>query len=119
MDETDANLRASTLDTLQFLASPTEQRRFAAKVFYENYAGEFACWFFDSFLPENPFTHARYTAQELSTLNDFSQRFDQLLQSLADRPLTINALLNDPQWREVVSAAQAACKPLGLAYEAA
>ena len=114
MDETDKNLRKATLDTLSFLASPEQQREFAAKVHYDNYPGEFACWWFDSFIPESPYTEKRYTNNELTVLHQFSQRLDELLKRLDDKPRTIDSLIGNPDWAEVIVSAKRACIALAL-----
>jgi hypothetical protein len=54
MNETETNIRQSLLSTLSFLSSEAQQREFAAKVPYKSYAGEFACWWFDTFYPDEP-----------------------------------------------------------------
>ena len=90
------------MDTLAFLASPEEQRSFAAKVHYDDYVGEFACWWFDSFLPDNPLSRGRYSAAEFEALVAFSASLDKHLAALPTRPRSIDELLAEPIWALVV-----------------
>jgi hypothetical protein len=109
VDEAAKNIRESALNTLTFLASPDAQREFATKVHYANYRNEFACWWFDTFIPG---AYDCFSASELPILREFSATFDASLQSLSDAPTTIEQLLADETWRNVVAAARHACASL-------
>ena len=109
MDEASKSIRASALSTLAFLASPDAQREFASKVHYANYQSEFACWWFDTFIPE---AYDCFTANELPILKEFSAIFDASLHDLSDTPTTIEQLLATETWRKIVADASRACASL-------
>lgn len=112
MDEAEANIRESLLDTLSFLASETEQLQFATKVFYKAYQDEFACWWFDTFYPEEPSALRMFTRDQLATLVSFSECFDRELKVIGDERLTIEQLQDKPAWQAVVAKAKEALSKL-------
>ena len=105
MTETEANIRRSILDTLRFLSSEAEQRTFASKVFYRSYQGEFACWWFDTFYPEDPSAHAMFSSHEFAVLKAFSLAFDQQLSAIGLGDIDIEQLLARPEWKLVIASA--------------
>ena len=106
--ETEVNIRESLLSTLSFLASPTQQAAFAAKVPYASYEGEFACWWFDTFFPEAPNARAMFTAEQLAELVAFSELFNHSLKVLLAETRSFEALQTHSEWKAVVAAAQRA-----------
>ena len=108
MTEVEANIRESLLNTLSFLASEAKQREFAARVFYASYQSEFACWWFDTFYPEEPSALNMFSSPQLAILKSFSETFDRNLVALGYGDHTLEDLLQKPEWRAVVSGAQAA-----------
>jgi hypothetical protein len=113
--ESDTNLRQSTLDTLAFLASSEQQRAFAAKVYYEDYVGEFTCWWFDSFLPDNALSRRRYSPKEFDALLAFSAVFERRIRALGQRSRSIDELLAEPAWQLVIRDAAATRESLDRA----
>lgn len=108
MTETEANIRESLLTTLSFLASETQQREFAAKVYYATYHDEFACWWFDTFYPEEPSALQMFSPSQLAALKAFSGTFEKNLDALGDEPLKIDQLQAKSEWKTVVASAQVA-----------
>jgi hypothetical protein len=115
MTETEANIRASLLDTLSFLASETKQREFAAKVFYASYQSEFACWWFDTFYPDESSSLHMFSETQLAILRAFSEAFDRNLTQLGLGELPIEHLLQKHEWQAVVASARAASAQLASA----
>jgi len=108
MTEEEANIRESLLNTLSFLASEAKQREFAAEVFYASYQSEFACWWFDTFYADKASTLHMFSPQQLAILKSFSEAFDRNLIALGFGNHALEDLLQKPEWRAVVSSAQAA-----------
>jgi hypothetical protein len=109
VNEAEANIRESLLNTLSFLASEAQQREFAAEVFYASYQDEFACWWFDTFYPDEPSALAMFNSRQLSALTAFSQVFDRNLETIGDEVLTIDQLQSKPEWQAVVASAKETC----------
>jgi len=108
MTEHEASLRESLISTLEFLASEQMQREFAEKVFYRSYQDEFACWWFDTFFPEDQSTTHMFNEHQIAELKQFSSIFDANLCTINDEYMPIEQLLANPQWKEVVESAQKA-----------
>jgi hypothetical protein len=106
MDESDQSIRSALLSTLAFLASAEEQRGFAQKVEYEDYEGEFACWWFDEFYPDEPRALAMFTSGQLAALREFSAVFEACHTSLAHESFSIDQLLANSEWRAVIARAR-------------
>lgn len=114
MTESEANIRESLLNTLSILSSTAKQRKFAMKVSYRSYASEFACWWFDTFYPDEPNASAMFGATELRTLRAFSEEFDRNLSVLSDEGLSIEKLQATAEWRAIVESARTAFRELEL-----
>jgi hypothetical protein len=106
MTETEQSIRESLLNTLAFLASESQQSDFAAKVDYKVYQDEFACWWFDTFYPDDPGAKAMFSESELEALRFFSNIFDKATRALQNRPLSIQDLQSTDEWRQVVVSAK-------------
>lgn len=106
MTETLKDIRASLLTTLAFLASERQQREFAAKVPYASYQGEFACWWFDTFFPDEPEALEMFDLKQLDALRHFSAAFDSCLQAVGNGELSIESLLALDEWQTLISRAQ-------------
>ncbi|WP_426663217.1 hypothetical protein [Rhodanobacter aciditrophus] len=106
MTEAETNIRESLLSTLLFLASETQQREFAAKVFYASYSDEFASWWFDTFCPDEPSALHMFSEVQLATLRSFSATFDRNLAELRDGERTIEQLLQEPRWQSIVTSSR-------------
>jgi len=117
MTEAEANICRSLLDTLLFLASESAQREFAKKRHYASYQGEFACWWFDTFFPEEPSTLQMFTGNELVILRAFSESFDGTLTAIGMAPLSIEELLAKPEWKTMVAMASETCVQLSIAAQ--
>ena len=115
MTETEANIRKSLLDTLRFLASEAAQREFAEQKHYASYHGEFACWWFDTFFPNEPSAMRMFTEDEFGVLSVFSDRFDKNLKTIGLAPLPIGDLLAKKEWGAVIESAREACRQLAIA----
>lgn len=108
MIEAETSIRESLLNTLSFLASEAQQREFASKVFYASYQDEFACWWFDTFYPDEANMSRIFNEAQLAILRSFSTSFGRVLVKLGDSERTIEQLLQEPEWRSVVATASAA-----------
>jgi hypothetical protein len=108
MTDAEANIRESLISTLQFLGSEEMQIEFAAKVPYRTYQDEFACWWFDTFFPEDQSTSHMFTENQLNELKTFSLAFNSSLSTLNDGDLSIQQLLAKPQWQSVILSAKKA-----------
>lgn len=106
MAETLEDIRTSLLTTLAFLASEKQQREFAAKVPYASYHGEFACWWFDTFFPNEPEALEMFKLKQLDALRHFSAAFDRCLQAVGNDALSIESLLALAEWQTLISRAQ-------------
>ena len=115
MTEAEASIRESLLNTLSFLASKTQQREFASKVFYASYQDEFACWWFDTFHPNEPNAPRMFNEAQLTILRSFSAIFDRAIVKLGDCERTIEQLLQEPEWQSVVTSAGEASAQLASA----
>jgi len=105
MTEAEVSIRESLLSTLSLIASEAAQREFAEKVPYSSYQDEFACWWFDTFFPDDPSASHMFSAGQIELLKDFSDIFDMSLLALSE-DLTIEQLLAKPEWQAVVMKAQ-------------
>jgi hypothetical protein len=115
MTEAEASIRESLLNTLSFLASETQQREFAAKVFYASYQDEFACWWFDTFYPDEPSALHMFIETQLAILRSFSEVFDRNLTQLGDGELPVEQLLQKSEWQAVVASARTTSAQLASA----
>lgn len=106
MTETQKNIRASLIDTLTFLASEPKQTEFAAKVHYDSYQGEFACWWFDTFSPDEPDVLEMFTSEQLDALRAFSGAFDECLRKVGFEAQTIEQLQARIEWQSLTSKAE-------------
>jgi hypothetical protein len=75
MTEEEESIRHSTLHVIAFLASVSEQRKFAAKVTYACYQDEFACWLDAVFVREDHKTPNMFNAKQIEVLKGFSDFF--------------------------------------------
>jgi hypothetical protein len=114
MDTAHGSIRKSVLSTLQFLASEEKQRAFASEVSYASYHDEFAQWWFDTFLADDPAASRIFGTAELPVLLQFSQRFARNLETIGDGPLSLDELHQTPEWQSVVADARAACAQLRI-----
>jgi hypothetical protein len=108
MTEAQENIRESLITTLMFLASETKQQEFAAKVPYASYQGEFACWWFDTFFPEEPGASEMFTPRQLVALNSFSATFDDCLKVVGNETFTIEQLQALTVWKGLIARARVA-----------
>lgn len=115
MTEAETSIRKSLLDTLAFLASETQQREFAAQIFYASYQDEFACWWFDTFYPDEPDALHMFNEAQTTILRSFSEAFSRNLVELGDGAHTIEQLLQRPEWQRVVATAGTAVTQLASA----
>ena len=97
MTETESNIRESLLSTLSFLASKEEQIAFAAKVYYASYQVEFACWWFDTFYPEEPNSLVMFSEKQLAILKAFTLAFGTNIEALGSAEMSIEDLQCNPQ----------------------
>jgi hypothetical protein len=102
MAESQENIRSSLMSTLSFLASEAQQQEFASKVYYGCYQGEIACWWFDTFFPDEPSATEMFTVKQLISLRAFSTAFDTCLESLGYEQMTIQQLQAHPEWKLLV-----------------
>lgn len=106
MTEAQENIRESLLTTLAFFASEKQQREFAAKVSYTSYQGEFACWWFDTFFPDNQGALEMFTPTQLSALRLFSRALDNCLRDIGNGTLAIEQLHALAEWQTLIAKAQ-------------
>ena len=114
MTESESSIRESLLSTLSFLASEHEQLEFAAKVFYKDYLGEFACWWFDDFYPDEPSTAVMFEPNQVTALRSFSEEFERSITSIDSDGLTMQQLQSTVEWQNVVKAAEDAISSLKI-----
>ncbi|NMP15895.1 hypothetical protein [Thalassotalea sp. Y01] len=115
MDSAAQEFRNSCLDTLNFISPVYRQREFAAKVEYSDYKSEFVCWWFDDLVMESLPNGTRlisesFNASEKSILWEFTKLFEQ---NLNDEELSIDGLLNDPQWMQIMKLAKDTLNKVG------
>lgn len=115
MESTALKFRDNCLDVLKFFSSPSRQRVFASKVELIDYKGEFVCWWFDDLvmdsLPQGTdLISESFTVNEKSTLWEFTKFFDQNIES---EDQSIEELLNDPQWKKIMTEAQETLNKIG------
>ena len=108
MTESQENIRSSLMSTLSFLASEAQQQEFASKVYYACYKDEFACWWFDNFLPDEPGATEIINVKQLAALREFSTEFDLCLENLGSEQMTIQQLQAHPEWQLLVLKAKKA-----------
>ncbi len=114
MTESETSIRESLLSTLSFLASETKQQEFASKVFYQDYLGEFACWWFDTFYPDEPSTATMFEPNHVTALLSFSNEFERSIDALDSDGLTMPQLQSTVEWQNVVQAAKDAIASLKI-----
>ena len=108
MDDVAQEFRKSRLDLLGFFASPHEQRAFASRVPYGDYATEFHAWWFDDFHPESELFRGSFNDAEIELLQTFSHSWSGTLDAVEQSQGSIERLLGSSGWRLVVAAAQQA-----------
>ena len=106
MTESDRNIRDSLLSTLKFLSSTDEQRSFAEEVRYEDYEGEFACWWFDTFYPDEPRSSVMFDVEQLAALREFTATFEASHLALGRQSFSINQLLARGEWQTLMTKAR-------------
>jgi hypothetical protein len=102
MTEEEESIRHSTLHVIAFLASVSEQRKFAAKVTYACYQDEFACWLDAVFVREDHKTPNMFNAKQIEVLKGFSDFFYETGSELDEVPLTIQQLQSKIVWQKIV-----------------
>jgi hypothetical protein len=102
MTEEEESIRHSTLHILAFLASVSEQQKFAAKVTYACYQDEFASWLDGVFVPEDHKTPHMFDAKQVEVLRGFSGFFYETGSELDGMPLTIEQLQSKIVWQRIV-----------------
>ena len=102
MNKPEDDIKGSLLNTLHFLASEEEQQEFAKKVNYEAYQDEFACWWFDTFYPEEHI----FNKEQNSILIEFSETLCKNIELLGSNKLTIEQLQKQPEWQLIVASAK-------------
>ena len=105
MTESEQSIRESLLNTLAFLSSVERQLQFAREVSYPSYQDEFACWWFDTFLPEEQSALNMFTRDQLDVLKCFSETFERESATVGSGPLSINELLASQAWGRVIESA--------------
>ena len=108
MNKPEDDIRESLLNTLHFLASEKEQQEFAKKVYYDTYHDEFACWWLDTFSPEDNI----FNKEHLSILTEFSEILDTNTELLGNHKQTIEQLQKQPEWQSIVTSAKNACEKI-------
>ena len=106
MTEAQQGIREALLTTLSFLASVEEQREFASQVFYFSYQDEFAGWWFDNFLPDEPSATEMFTPWQLGVLREFSCMFDSCLESMGAVVMDMDSLLQSSEWQALIAKAK-------------
>jgi hypothetical protein len=106
MDDTACGYRDSILGLLELIASSEEQRTFAAKVPYDDYASEFYClWFDDFFHPDSDLAQRAFRPNELDILRSFSVIWEREDTVLGQNDRSIEELLANANWCSVIEAA--------------
>ena len=108
MDDIAQGFRESRLNLLELIASPTEQRTFAAKVPYGDYASEFYCWWFDDFHPDSDLFQQAFLPNEIEILRYFSSTWEREDSVLGQTDRAIEELLSNDNWCSVIEAAKQA-----------
>jgi hypothetical protein len=110
MDSSAQDLRQAGFGILHFLASPDAQSKFAAEVYYADYAAEFSCWWFDDFAidsetPQTDLIYLSFSNEEIILLQEFTRTYSELDANLGEVDRTIDELLDNPNWIKVIEAA--------------
>jgi hypothetical protein len=108
MDSDARGFRESRISMLDFLANPVKQLSFAERVYYDDYASEFYCWWFDDFYPESKLFQQAFQSPELEKLRTFSDAWQRESEVLGETPRSMKELLSNCNWSAVVDAAQKA-----------
>ena len=106
MTKSEVNIRDSLLSTLSFLASEQEQLEFASNTYYKDFVGEFACWWFDTFYPEEQSAGAMFSLNQINLLRHFSDVFKRGVDAIDSDGLSMMQLQNEVEWQAVMSAAR-------------
>ena len=106
MDDIASGYRDSILGLLELIASSEDQRAFAGKIPYDDYASEFYClWFDDVFHPDSDLAQRAFLPNELDTLRSFSVIWEREDTVLGQTDKSIEELLANANWCSVVEAA--------------
>ncbi|MDH5445316.1 MAG: hypothetical protein OEY52_07150 [Gammaproteobacteria bacterium] len=106
MSEITNQFRESRIEIVKFIASESEQREFAKNVAYKNYAEEFFEWWFEEWDPKEQMFKQAFNSQELELLVGFSETWESLDPQFCHN-MTINELLSNSAWVEVITKAKA------------
>lgn len=108
VDARGANFRDTRIDVLRFLASAEEQRSFAGRVSYEDYASEFLCWWLDDFHPDGELFLSAFAPAEIQMLQGFSLELEAHGIALGSSVRTITQLHANEEWLKVMAQARSA-----------
>jgi hypothetical protein len=112
MSVSGADFRETRIGVLRFLASGEEQRDFAGRVHYEDYASEFLCWWLDDFVPDSDLYRSAFAPAEIEILRRLSSELEAHDLALEDSARSITQLQGDCNWLKVMTAARAALESL-------
>ncbi len=62
------DFRSSRIGVLELLSDPSQQRAFAERVHYDDYATEFLNWWLDDFHPDSDTFRAAFSARKFRNL---------------------------------------------------
>ncbi len=97
-------IRASIKYVLEVIASKEDQVDYDKKVPVANVPAELVCmWFDDSYHPNSSQYKEAFSIEEQEILSKFNSFFDARVDRL---PKNLAELQVDPQWNEIVNAAQ-------------
>jgi hypothetical protein len=95
--------RINIINTLQLIASPTDQLAYQQQVPGVNVAAELVNqWFDDFYHPGDARFDADFSPDELETLAEFNDFYDVRVSQLPDR---LSGMLESPVWLNVMAAA--------------
>jgi hypothetical protein len=95
--------RVNIINTLQLIASATDQIEYQQQVPGVNVAAELVNqWFDDFYHPGDARFDANFSTGELEALAEFNEFYDMRVSQLPDR---LSEMLESPVWREVMAAA--------------
>jgi hypothetical protein len=96
--------RVNIINTLQLIASATDQLAYQQQVPGVRVAAELVNqWFDDFYHPGDARSDAEFSPDELETLAEFNEFYDVRVSQLPDR---LSEMLESPAWLEVIAAAR-------------
>jgi len=95
------NFRDRAIEILELISSFAAQVEYERNVPIANVPAEMLCMWFDDYYHVTPKFKESFSAEELTTLEQFNSFFDSRTSKLPSDKLGLNALQNSPVWKEI------------------